>query len=65
MARYLVRSLCLAVARHPGASLDPVTHALVDPDEWVHARAQEVFEGPWRDVDPDKKLAGELETDVV
>ena len=33
-----------AWARHPGASLDPVTYALVDPDESVRARAQEVLE---------------------
>ncbi|HEY2920959.1 MAG TPA: HEAT repeat domain-containing protein [Candidatus Binatia bacterium] len=31
-------------ARNPGESLDPVTHALVDPDESVRARAQELFE---------------------
>jgi hypothetical protein len=31
-------------ARRPGESLDPVTHALVDPDESVRARAQELFE---------------------
>jgi hypothetical protein len=28
----------------PGKSLDPVTYALVDPDETVRARAQELFE---------------------
>ena len=33
-----------AWAQHPGVSLDPVTYALVDPDESVRARAQEVFE---------------------
>ncbi len=33
-----------AWARQPGASLDPVTYALVDPDESVRVRAQEVFE---------------------
>jgi hypothetical protein len=33
-----------AWARQPGASLDPVTYALVDPDEMVRARAQEVLE---------------------
>jgi hypothetical protein len=33
-----------AWARHPGASLDPVTYALVDPDEAVRARAQELYE---------------------
>lgn len=33
-----------AWAEHPGASLDPVTYALVDPDELVRARAQELFE---------------------
>jgi hypothetical protein len=33
-----------AWARNPGASLDPVTHALVDPDESVRTRAQELFE---------------------
>jgi len=33
-----------AWASRPGASLDPVTYALVDPDESVRARAQEVFE---------------------
>jgi hypothetical protein len=30
--------------RDPGESLDPVTSALVDPDERVRARAQELFE---------------------
>ena len=33
-----------AWAREPGTSLDPVTYALVDPDESVRARAQEVLE---------------------
>jgi hypothetical protein len=33
-----------AWARQPGASLDPVTYALVDPDASVRARAQEVLE---------------------
>jgi hypothetical protein len=33
-----------AWARQPGASLDPVTYALVDPDESVRARAQELWE---------------------
>jgi hypothetical protein len=33
-----------AWARHPSTSLDPVTYALVDPDESVRARAQEVLE---------------------
>jgi len=33
-----------AWARDPGESLDPVTSALVDPDERVRARAQELFE---------------------
>ena len=33
-----------AWARQPTASLDLVTHALVDPDESVRARAQELFE---------------------
>lgn len=33
-----------AWARNPGESLDPVTYALVDPDEQVRARAQELFE---------------------
>jgi hypothetical protein len=33
-----------AWALNPGPSLDPVTHALVDPDEAVRARAQEVLE---------------------
>jgi len=28
----------------PGKSLDPVTYALVDPDETVRARAQQLFE---------------------
>jgi hypothetical protein len=28
----------------PGKTLDPVTYALVDPDETVRARAQELFE---------------------
>jgi hypothetical protein len=31
-------------AQHPGESLDPVTYALVDPDETVRARAQELVE---------------------
>ena len=31
-------------AMRPGRSLDPVTHAMVDPDERVRARAQELFE---------------------
>jgi hypothetical protein len=31
-------------ARNPGNSLDPITYALVDPDEQVRARAQELFE---------------------
>lgn len=31
-------------SEHPGEKLDPVTKALVDPDERVRARAQEVFE---------------------
>lgn len=31
-------------AQHPGPSLNPVTYALVDPDESVRARAQELFE---------------------
>ena len=33
-----------AWALHHGATLDVVTYALVDPDESVRARAQEVFE---------------------
>ena len=33
-----------AWARKPTASLNPVTYALVDPDESVRARAQEVLE---------------------
>jgi hypothetical protein len=33
-----------AWARYPGASLDPVTYALVDPDESVRTRAQQVLE---------------------
>jgi hypothetical protein len=33
-----------AWARQPTASLDPVTYALVDPDESVRARAQELLE---------------------
>jgi len=32
-----------AWARHRSASLDPLTYALVDPDESVRARAQEVM----------------------
>jgi hypothetical protein len=31
-------------AQHPGEHLDPVTYALVDPDESVRARAQELLE---------------------
>ena len=30
--------------RHPGETLDPLTYALVDPDETVRARAQELLE---------------------
>ncbi len=33
-----------AWARNPTDSLDPVTYALVDPDESVRARAQELLE---------------------
>ena len=33
-----------AWARRPTTSLDPVTYALVDPDESVRSRAQEVLE---------------------
>ena len=33
-----------AWAQRPGETLDPVTYALVDPDESVRVRAQEVFE---------------------
>jgi hypothetical protein len=33
-----------AWALRPGSTLDPVTYALVDADESVRARAQEVFE---------------------
>jgi len=33
-----------AWGRNPTTSLDPVTYALVDPDESVRARAQEVLE---------------------
>ena len=33
-----------AWAQHPGESLDPATYALVDPDEVVRARAQELVE---------------------
>ena len=33
-----------AWALRPGLTLDPVTYALVDPDESVRARAQEVLE---------------------
>jgi hypothetical protein len=33
-----------AWAQHPGESLDPATYALVDPDETVRARAQELVE---------------------
>jgi hypothetical protein len=33
-----------AWARQPAASLDPITSALVDPDESVRARAQELLE---------------------
>jgi hypothetical protein len=31
-------------AQRPGETLDPVTYALVDPDESVRARAQELLE---------------------
>lgn len=31
-------------AAKPGKTLDPMTYALVDPDETVRARAQELFE---------------------
>jgi hypothetical protein len=33
-----------AWVQEPGVSLNPVTYALVDPDESVRARAQELFE---------------------
>ena len=33
-----------AWAQHPGESLDPATYALVDSDETVRARAQELVE---------------------
>lgn len=33
-----------AWAQHPSTSLDPVTYALVDPDERVRSRGQEIFE---------------------
>lgn len=33
-----------AWAQHPGEDLNPVTHALVDPDESVRARARELLE---------------------
>jgi len=33
-----------AWARDPGESLDPLTYALVDPDDSVRARAQEILE---------------------
>jgi hypothetical protein len=33
-----------AWAQHPGESLDPATDALVDPDETVRTRAQELVE---------------------
>ena len=33
-----------AWAQHPGEDLNPVTYALVDPDESVRARAQELLE---------------------
>jgi hypothetical protein len=33
-----------AWAQHPGGNLDPATYALVDPDEMVRARAQELVE---------------------
>jgi hypothetical protein len=35
-------------ARGPRDSLDPLTHALVDPDETVRARAQELLEQAWQ-----------------
>ncbi len=31
-------------AQNPGENLDPLTYALVDPDETVRARAQELLE---------------------
>ncbi len=31
-------------SQKPGDTLDPVTHALVDPDETVRVRAQQLFE---------------------
>ena len=34
-------------AQHPGESLDPVTYALVDADESVRTRAQELVEQVW------------------
>jgi hypothetical protein len=40
-----VRMAALEVwAAAPSESLDPVTYALVDPDEAVRARAQELLE---------------------
>ena len=33
-----------AWAQHPGEDLNPLTYALVDPDELVRARAQELLE---------------------
>jgi len=33
-----------AWAQQPGESLDPATYALVDPDETVRARAQELVD---------------------
>ena len=34
-------------AQYPGESLDPATYALVDPDEVVRTRAQELVEQVW------------------
>jgi hypothetical protein len=31
-------------SQKPGDTLDPATHAMVDPDETVRARAQQLFE---------------------
>jgi hypothetical protein len=39
----------LEVGAASGRSLDPATYALVDPDESVRSRAQEVLGRSWRD----------------
>lgn len=39
-----IGALELWAAQNPGESLDPLTYAMVDPDESVRARAEKLFE---------------------